>query len=361
MEYVRELGAYPGVQAVVVVLGSLAAAFIIERILRATLHVLAKRTVTELDDLLVDAVHRPIMITVVLLGLGWATMILQGSAHADALVLSALETIAVLVWSGAAFRIGAALLLVFGARGTGAAIIQQRTVPLFDMLLKITVISVAMYFAFLAWHVDLTAWLASAGIVGIAIGFAAKDTLANLFSGISIIADAPYKVGDMIVLDGGLRGVVTRIGVRSTRVMTRDDVEVTVPNAVIASSSIVNETGAVNSKMRIRVPVDVAYGCDIDRVRSILLECHHSVPLVATEPTPQVRFLEFGASGLRFELRAWIIDPVDRDDTLDALNCAIYKAFAAAQIEIPYSKHDLYIKELPAPPPSGAASSPIPS
>ena len=71
--------------------------------------------------------------------------------------------------------------------------------------------------------------LALAGIVGIAIGFTAKDTLANLFSGVFILADRPYKMGDYVNLESGERGRVTHIGIRSTRILTRDDIEVTVP------------------------------------------------------------------------------------------------------------------------------------
>jgi small-conductance mechanosensitive channel len=214
---------------------------------------------------------------------------------------------------------------------------------------KVVIAGAALYFAFLAWQIDLTAWLASAGIIGIAIGFAAKDTLANLFSGIFIVVDAPYKVGDFIVLDGGLRGRVTKIGIRSTRVLTRDDIEVTVPNSLIASSKIVNESGGPDVKQRIHVGVESAYGSDIDRVREVLLACAHGAPHVSPTPPPQVRFLEFGSSGLRFDLRVWIADPATRGTVLDTLHCRIYKGFRDAGIEIPYAKHDVYIKQLPEP------------
>ncbi|MFT5274966.1 MAG: MscS family membrane protein [Cryomorphaceae bacterium] len=86
----------------------------------------------------------------------------------------------------------------------------------------------------------MTAWLASAGIIGIAVGFAAKDTLANLFSGVFILADSPYKLGDYVVLEDNSRGKVTQISLRSTRMLTRDDVEVTVPNSITGNTKIIN-------------------------------------------------------------------------------------------------------------------------
>jgi small-conductance mechanosensitive channel len=207
------------------------------------------------------------------------------------------------------------------------------------------VIGAAVYFTFLAWDIDVTAWLASAGIIGIAVGFAAKDTLANFFAGIFIIADAPYKVGDWIVLDGDLRGRVIKIGVRSTRLLTSDDIEITVPNSVIGGSKIVNEVGGPSVKQRIRVKLQCAYGADIDQVRAVLLRCAEREPEVAREPAPQVNFNSFGDSGLNFELRVWIEDPARRDAIIDRLNCGVYKAFAAERIEIPFPKRDIYIKE----------------
>jgi len=203
------------------------------------------------------------------------------------------------------------------------------------------------YYIFVSWNVDMTAWLASAGIIGIAVGFAAKDTLANLFSGVFIMADSPYKIGDFVVLDGGERGEVTKIGIRSTRILTRDDVEIIVPNAVMGNTKIINESGGRHEKYRIRVQVGVAYGSDIDKVREILMEIGESEEMTCKDPEPRVRFRRFGTSGLDFELLCWIDQPVLRGQISDRLNSTVYKAFKSEGIEIPYSKHDVYIKDMP--------------
>lgn len=320
---------------------------VLEKTLLRAIVAMTHRSRSNLDDLVVSALKRPIFLSVVLVGLYWSAEALALEGSMASVVVSSLATVATLLWAGAALRVGEALLNSIGARGAADSLIQPRTLPVFDMLLKVAVIGAAVYFALLSWEIDLTAWLASAGIVGLAIGFAAKDTLANLFSGIFIVADAPYKVGDFIVLDGELRGRVTKIGIRSTRVLTLDDIEVTVPNAVIAASKIVNESGGPDVKQRIRVVVECAYGSDIDQVRAVLLACAGGVAHVAEAPAPEVRFAEFGASGLRFELRVWIVDAGKRDTVVDVLHCNIYKSFHKAGIEIPYSKHDLYLKEVP--------------
>lgn len=328
-------------------LGTLVVAKVLEKTLLRAIVAMTHRSRSNLDDLVVSALKRPIFLSVVLVGLYWSAEALALEGAMASVVVSSLATVATLLWAGAALRVGEALLNSIGARGAADSLIQPRTLPVFDMLLKVAVIGAAVYFALLSWEIDLTAWLASAGIVGLAIGFAAKDTLANLFSGIFIVADAPYKVGDFIVLDGELRGRVTKIGIRSTRVLTLDDIEVTVPNAVIAASKIVNESGGPDVKQRIRVVVECAYGSDIDQVRAVLLACAGGVAHVAEAPAPEVRFAEFGASGLRFELRVWIVDAGKRDTVVDVLHCNIYKSFHKAGIEIPYSKHDLYLKEVP--------------
>ena len=149
-------------------------------------------------------------------------------------------------------------------------IVEERTIPLFDLILTILIIGAAAYALLMVWAIDPTAWLASAGVVGIAVGFAARDTLANLFAGFFIIADAPYKLGDYIVLDTGDRGEITKVGIRSTRLMTRDDVEITVPNSEMANAKIYNESGGRWVKFRIRIKVGVAYGSDVDQVVELL-------------------------------------------------------------------------------------------
>ena len=350
-ETITDLWALPGVRAAGIVLASIAAGYLVELIFSRVFLALTGKTKTEVDDQTVEALRRPVFLSVLLIGMSVASMQLTMPRQARFAVYGVLETIAVFTFAMAALRIGTLVLTAVSRRGK-KSLIQPRTVPIFDMLIKMTVIGLAVYFCFLAWHVDVTAWLASAGIIGIAVGFAAKDTLANLFSGIFIVADAPYKIGDFIVLDGSLRGRVTKIGMRSTRILTLDDVEITVPNAVIGNSKIVNETGGPDPKQRLAVDVQAAYGSDVDKVTEVMLGCADGVSNLAETPKPQVLFCGFGASGLDFRLYVWVLDAARREHTLSELNYKIYKAFAVAGIEIPYSKHDVYIKEMAAPQPS---------
>jgi len=208
----QQLWTIPAVRAAAILVGSIIVARIAEAVLVRVIGAIATRTSTPLDDVALGVLRRPIFLSLVLVGIAWASTELPELAGLEPYLFPLLGTLGVLVWTSAAFRMGHAVLDALSRRATATAIVQPRTLPVFEMVVKIAVVGAAIYFLFLAWDIDLTAWIASAGIIGIAVGFAAKDTLANLFSGIFIVADAPYKVGDFIVLEGGLRGQVTRIG-----------------------------------------------------------------------------------------------------------------------------------------------------
>ena len=335
-------------QALLVMVCSFLLAWIFDRFISSALRNLAGRTRFKIDDHLIDSLHSPIYTSVLLLGVALSIDLLYVSYPFDSIAFSVLETIAYLVWTVFLLRMVRTVLHYIADNDDHVTILHPKTLPLFENLTIIIIIVLAVYIIFTAWNVDMTAWLASAGIIGIAVGFAAKDTLANLFSGVFIMADAPYKIGDFVVLDSGERGEITHIGIRSTRLKTRDDIEVTVPNSVMGNTKIINESGGPHEKFRIRVAVGVAYGSDIDKVREVLMEIALNDEAVCADPEPRVRLRKFGPSSLDFELLCWIEQPVLRGRVLDALNCQVYKRFIDEKIEIPYSKHDLYIKQMPS-------------
>lgn len=159
------------------------------------------------------------------------------------------------------------------------------------------------------------------------------------------MADTPYKPGDYINLDGGERGYVKTIGLRSTRIMTRDDIEITLPNSLIANSKIINESGGPVEGERVRITISVAYGSDIDKVRSLLMDIALENDNVCKRPEPRVRFRSFGDSGLIFQQLFWIDKPADRGRITDEINSIIYKRFMDEGIEIPYPQRTLHIKK----------------
>ena len=137
------------------------------------------------------------------------------------------------------------------------------------------------------------------------------------------------------------------IGLRSTRLLTRDDVEISIPNSVMGNAKIVNEAGGPPARYRIRASVGVAYGSDIDKVIDVLVGVATEHPKVHATPELRARFRTFGESSLDFDLLCWIERPAERGLVLHELNCAIYKRFDAEGITIPFPQRDLYIKQMP--------------
>jgi small-conductance mechanosensitive channel len=338
---------YPGLLTLLL----LAVAFAIGKILRLLIiHSLMKvalKTSTKADDHLVEYLTRPLVLTTVILALMMVVSVYRLPQGLQDAILSSLATILLFSWMRAGFRTARIVLELIASNQHRFDIVQVRTIPIFDMTIKMLLAGLAAFIFLLIWDIDPTAWLASAGVIGIAVGFAARDTLANLFSGISIIADAPYKIGDYIVLDTGERGKVTHLGMRSTRLLTRDDVEVTIPNGVLANAKIVNESGGPWVKYRIRVPVGVAYGSDVDEVCSVLENTACSHPEVVKHPSPRVRMRAFADSSLNFELLAWIEDPEFRGRIRHDLLISIYKNFKQEGIEIPFPQTDIHLRSTP--------------
>jgi len=335
----------PIVGGLIIAAVSFLLAYFLRLVIFKVLDRLADFTSSMADDKFIEHLQKPIFTTVLYFGLTLAVNATQ-LPFGSKLIVQILLSVIVASWMRAALRISTAVLDTLGGQ-TRFSVIEERTVPVFDLSAKLITILIGSYMLLMIWGINPVGWLASAGIVGIAVGFAAKDTLANLFSGFFIVADAPYKIGDYINLDSGERGKVSAIGLRSTRLITRDDVEVTIPNGVIASAKIVNESGGPHLKMRVRLNIGVAYGSDIDRVCELLKDIGVGHGEVCSDPEPRVRMRGFGASSLDFDLLVWIANPEFRGRVRHDLYMKIYKALVAEGIEIPYTKQDLYIKEFP--------------
>jgi len=304
---------------------------------------LASRTRTDVDDLLIGQLRRPVFVTVFSIGLYLAIHSTDWHSRWIDLSVSIVHTLLVIVWLTHGMRLISITLDGLSRLANRVSWIEVRTLPLLDNVAKLVLFGGAVYCLLKAWRLDVTPWLASAGVVGIAIGFAAKDSLANLFGGIFVIMDSPYKIGDYINLDSGERGQVVKIGLRSTRLLTRDDVEITVPNAAIANAKVVNESGGPWERRRVKILVGVAYGSDVAQVKEILQRSVESVPEIVDDPEPRVRFHEMGDSALIFRVLGWIEQPELLGRAIDGLNTAVYNNLNAAKVQIPFPQRDVHL------------------
>ncbi len=181
------------------------------------------------------------------------------------------------------------------------------------------------------------------GIGGLAVALAGREALSNIIGTVMIILDRPFKLGDYINLTGSERGEVVRVGLRSTRIRTRDDILISIPNSVIANAKMVNESAPL-SMSRIRIKLGVAYGSDLRKVEHILLTVAQRNETVLPEPAPRVRFRSFGDSSLEFDLLCWIDLPEQRGRTIHELNWAVKEEFEKEGIEIPFPQRDVHIR-----------------
>ncbi len=195
--------------------------------------------------------------------------------------------------------------------------------------------------------INVMPFIAGAGVAGIAIGFAAKDTLSNLIAGILLIIDRPFEIGDRIEVWSAPRGSaswgdVVDIGLRATRIKTTDNIVIIIPNNEIMKRDIVNYT-SITAKIRVRVNIGVAYEADIRKAKDIIIEVARQMEWAADIPAPKVVVRNFGESSVDLQLRIWIKEARRRMDTISFVIDNVKEAFDLAGIEIPYPKRDVQV------------------
>jgi len=290
----------------------------------------------DVDEIVFSGVHTAVYLTIGLAGAYVGTQLYDISPRIAVSLEVGTLSLVIVIWMVTLLRVGRKASSVV----TDSRYIDRQMVPILQNVWSAVIAGVGIFLLLVLWEVDVTPLLASAGVAGIIVGLAARDTLANFFGSLSLYLDGTYKVGDYVVLETGERGRVEDISVRSTVIRTRDDILVTVPNSKLSNAAIVNES-TPRTKRRIRVPIGVAYGTDIDELEELLLEIAEAEGTVKERPKPRVRFREFGGSALNFELLCWVGNPAQRARVTHKLNSAIYKRFQADGIEIPFPQRDV--------------------
>ena len=188
---------------------------------------------------------------------------------------------------------------------------------------------------------NLSSLAAFGAVLGVGIGFGLQNITQNFMSGIIILIERPIKKGDMVEVKG-VRGKVLDIQARSTLILTRDDVVIIVPNSQFISEQVVNDSFS-GEKIRLNLSVGVAYGSDVELVKSTLVDVAYRNDKVLKSPHPKVLFEDFGDSALVFDLRVWVDDLWDRELVLSDLRFSIDKAFREKDIVIPFPQRDLHL------------------
>ena len=192
------------------------------------------------------------------------------------------------------------------------------------------------------WKFDVSSFTILASILGVGIGFGVQNIANNFISGLIITVERPIQVGDFVNV-GELTGTVARIGARSTEICTRDRVTIILPNSQFLENAVINWSHG-DSISRLRIPVGVAYGSNISKVKLALFEAARTHPDVLVSPKPQVWFQEFGDSALVFELLVWTGDPKHQPQIKSDLNYRIEASLRRHEIEVPFPQRDLNVR-----------------
>jgi potassium efflux system protein len=205
-------------------------------------------------------------------------------------------------------------------------------------------IFIGFLLALLVLGFDFTKLTIILSALGIGIGFGLQSIVNNLVSGLILLFERPVRVGDLIELSGKW-AEIRKIGLRATTVQTFDQADVIIPNADLVSSQVVNWTLS-NRRVRLIIPVGVAYGSDVSLVMETLLASARDNSKIAVSPSPQVLFLNFGESSLDFELRVWVLDADNRLVVSSELHQEIDRRFRETKIEIAFPQRDLHLRSL---------------
>jgi MscS family membrane protein len=173
------------------------------------------------------------------------------------------------------------------------------------------------------------------GIGSLAIGMAAKDTMAHMISGFTLMLDRPFRIGDRIQLAGGQVGDVLDIGLRSTKIKTLDNQQLIIPNSDLCNTILTNQAFP-DPRAKGRINVGVAYGSDVELVKEILVATALEVDAVLRDPAPEAFFVAFGESALAMSLFFWVDEYANLFAINDKINTRIIQRFRENNIEIPY-------------------------
>ncbi|MCB9649730.1 MAG: mechanosensitive ion channel family protein [Deltaproteobacteria bacterium] len=222
-------------------------------------------------------------------------------------------------------RVARAVLARAHTDETAAAFMQA--------VLKYALFTVGAVSALGQLGVDTGALLASLGVAGLTVGFAAKDALSNLISGIFIFWDRPFVIGDLVEISG-MYGRIDLITMRSTRVVTVDGKMLAIPNSVVVNSIVASYTNFPH--LRIDVPLTVGLAEDYDRVTAVLMEVARAYPLAMQTPAPQVVMRAVNDYNVALELQVWIDDEKQHIAARFALRRAAYEALRHAKVDMPF-------------------------
>ncbi|MCK5452141.1 MAG: mechanosensitive ion channel family protein [Candidatus Aenigmarchaeota archaeon] len=324
------------ITAAAILFSSFILAHIIDFLFEKIFKRLTAKTKFEFDDLIIAAFKRPIFLTVIFIGIYTALGIIYNTGLN--IINNIIITVILVIWILATVKATKIVFTHIIPKLTAKTDtdMDDEMIPLAKTISTIIIFFVGFMFILKGvWNVDITPLIASAGILGFAVAFAAQDAISHIFGGVSIYLDKPFKKGDRIEVAKDELGIVQEVGLRSTKIRDFYNNTIIIPNSQIANSKIVNYTSPA-TKMMVKIIIGVAYGSDVAKVKKVLMHIAKSTDEVIDKPAPGIRFDNHGESSLDFAMIMWVKDPADKFTVIDKVNTAIEKEFKKNKIDIPF-------------------------
>lgn len=332
------------IEALVIILLTLVGARMVMRFFEKYLEEFAARTKIKVADVIIKTIKGPLYILILLFGVNLALAIVKFPFLAQIGLI--FKIIGALLGTWVVYNIVPALMKEYGrsmAKRTHTNI-DEVIIPVLEKIVKLFFVIIGILLILNILEINITPMLAGMGIAGLAIALALQDTLSNMFSGFYMMIDHPFKLGDRIMLGEGELYEVKDVGMRSTRLYDIiNHTIVTIPNSELSKMRLINLVEP-DRRLKLRIPIGVAYGSDIDKVKRVLLEILKEATDVLDDPEPIVIFNEFADFSLNLILIVWIDDVTKKLKVIDQINSRIKERFEEENIEIPFPIRTLYIE-----------------
>ncbi len=313
--------------------GSIILAKLFLLVIKAYAHRLTKKTKTDLDDEILNAITSPIYMFFIVVGIYFALISLSILERYDNIIKNAYFVVAVLLATYLLTR----LVRVLVARWLKVQKSFEKTPRLVNLVVAIVLYITAILMILSHFDIQITPIMATLGIGGLAIGLALQNTLSNFFAGLHIISDKPVNVGDFIELDGNVSGYVVDIGWRSTRIKTLPNTIIIVPNSKLAESIIINDS-LPEQEMAALVQVGVDYGSDLKKVEKVTIDVARHIQKTVSGAVktfdPFIRYHTFADSNINFTVILRVEKYVDKHIVTHEFIKALKERYDKEKIEI---------------------------
>ncbi len=303
-------------------------------------------TATDLDDRILSRVTPPAGLLVIFAGLYLAVRHLPLPEMVHIVASGAVFVVNIIILTNIVYRITDEILSWYAARvlERNGADLDRQIMPLLEKLISIFLILAALIITLKHFNYDILSLVTALGIGSLAIGLAAKDTLANMISGFTLMIDRPFRIGDRIQLVSGQWGDVADIGLRSTKIRTADNTLLIIPNSDLCNTAIIN-LAFPDIRGKGKVSIGIAHGSDVEQVKKLMLGIAGEIPEILTEPQPEAYFVSFGESALNMALFFWAADYARVYALTDQLNTLILSRFKENGIDIPYPTRTVMLEK----------------